>query len=156
MPHLTSNLQAVGTPLFIVPTPFFPPYPCACVSPIPGMVSKDFKETLKTCTIHKVSEPLTSFEALIKPFLESQQWNGLFSPKRVPVGYLETNKVFPYSGLRSPPLYIWCILIVKIEHSSILSQLYLNQFQQHRPKAACYTLGHSSTTEMKGSIFIRK
>lgn len=80
---------------------FFPPYPCVCVSPIPGMVSKNFKQILKTCIFYKASEPQASFNwainktALKKPKMKQ---GGFFPPEKVSVGYLEWNRVFPYSG----------------------------------------------------------
>lgn len=122
VPHLTCNLQAVSIPIFIVPTPFFPPYPCACVSPIPGMVSKDFKQALKTCTFQKVSELQAFFNwAINKTTLRKPRMKQAFFPKKSSCwlpGIKQSVPILRFEVTSSVPLGY---LIVRKEHSSILS-----------------------------------
>lgn len=154
VPHLTSYLQAVGTPLFIVPTPFFPLYPCVCVSPIPGTVSKDFKQALKTCTFQKASEPLASFNWRInKTTLWKPKMKQAF-PSHPPKNscWLPGIKLFPYSELRSTPLYILGILIVKKEHSSVLSRNSIRSISTGQKLLQ----DTPAPLRQKGNCFIRK
>lgn len=122
MPHLTSNLQAVAS-LFIAPTLFFPPYPCACVSPSPA--TNGFTPLKYTSPRKSLYLRLLYIEALITTLLKSPKENRLPPAKRkkVLVGYLESSGAIPYSDWHSLPLYIWGILIFMKEHSWIFSCL---------------------------------
>lgn len=107
VPHLTSNLQPVGSVLFIVPTPFFHHTFVHVWALSLEWFQRISSKPLKHTSPRKCLNPrLLLIEALIKPFLESSKWNRFFPPIKVPVGYLESNSVPILKFEVTPSVYL--------------------------------------------------